>query len=76
MVIPYSGRLTDPAGRAVADGNYDLLFGLYDDSAAGALLWTEQQDGVTTVNGTVTLLLGAKQPLPSDSWGQRVAGWQ
>ena len=69
VVIPYSGRLTDPAGGAVADGKYDLLFGLYDDSAAGTLLWTEEQDGVTTVNGTVTLLLGAKQPLPSELLG-------
>ncbi len=56
-LINYQGILTNNAGTPL-DGSYDLTFRIYDDSTAGALKWTEAQDGVSVNSGLFTVLLG------------------
>jgi len=64
MTIPYSGRLTDEAGRPVADGAYGFTFALYVAASGGEPLWTEMQEGVAVQSGGFTARLGSVVPLP------------
>lgn len=57
-LVNYQGRLTDPAGDPVADGNYSVVFTIYDDAVAGSTIWTETQN-VTTTAGLFSILLGS-----------------
>lgn len=41
QLLHYQGVLTDGSGAAVADGPYDITFGIYDVAAGGSPLWTE-----------------------------------
>ena len=63
--INYQARLMDASGFPVADGNYSIIFSLYDQSATGTRLWTAAGTvGVPTAltvniqNGLFTILLG------------------
>ena len=53
--INFQGLLTDTAGTPLANGNYNVLFLIYDVATSGVPLWTEIQsvglkDGLFTVN--------------------------
>ena len=49
-LMSYHGRLSDNAGDAVADGQYNVTFRIYDDPVGGAVLWAGLQS-VTTLDG-------------------------
>ena len=61
--INYQGKLTTPSSIAVADGNYNMTFGLYTAASGGSPIWTESfcysPDNGVTCNGT-----GADQRVP------------
>ena len=57
--MSYQGRLKDSDGVAVANGDYDFEFRLYDDLAGGALLWEEEQLDVTVTDGYFAVSLGS-----------------
>jgi len=61
-VINYQGMLTDDSGYLLT-GFYDLTFGIYDDSTAGNLKWSETQSGVRVQNGLFNVALGTETPL-------------
>lgn len=71
--IPYAGRLTDEAGRPVADGDYAFTFALYDAATAGTLLWSEVQEGIAVREGGFVASLGSSNPIPTTllSGGER-----
>lgn len=54
--ISFQGRLTDPAGLPL-DGLFPMRFQIYDDPAAGALLWDSGVVNVTVDNGLFNALL-------------------
>jgi hypothetical protein len=63
--INYQARLMDSSGFPVADGNYSIIFSLYDASTAGNRLWTAAGTlgaptaiTVNVQNGLFTVLLG------------------
>ncbi|MCE9586472.1 hypothetical protein K8R04_04110 [Candidatus Uhrbacteria bacterium] len=63
--INYQARLMDASGFPVADGNYSIIFSLYDASTAGTRLWTASGTvgsptalTVNVQNGLFTVLLG------------------
>jgi hypothetical protein len=62
QTISYQGVLTDASGAAVADGNYNLTFKLYDAATNGTELWTEAQS-VDVSNGIFNVILGSTNPL-------------
>lgn len=66
--ISYQGRLRDELGVAVADGDYDFTFTLFDDPAAGASDWTEAQT-VTVTDGYFSAQLGSVDPF-NDNAGE------
>jgi hypothetical protein len=53
--INYQGYVTNAAGVALADANYDILFKIYN--SAGAVVWGEKQT-VTVKDGQFSILLG------------------
>jgi hypothetical protein len=72
LTIAYPGQLTGDDGKAVADGNYDFIFTLYDAATDGKLLWSETQTGVTVRNGSFGVLLGGVNPLPEFAFSTRL----
>ena len=61
-LLTYQGRLTDDSGNPVADGDYILVFDMYDDSTAGTLRWVETQT-VTVLDGLFNVQLGVTETL-------------
>ncbi len=60
--ISYQGRLLTAAGQSAPDGDYTILYRLYDDSTGGAILWEETQV-VTVRGGLFSVFLGSVTPL-------------
>jgi hypothetical protein len=61
--IAYAGRLSDEAGKPVADGAYDLSFTLYGAVSGGEPLWLEVQRGVVVSKGEFLTTLGSVAPI-------------
>lgn len=61
-LIPFQGRLTDQAGTAYTNGQFTLIFNLYDQAVGGNVLWTETHQKVGVVNGMVNVFLGSINP--------------
>jgi hypothetical protein len=60
--ISYQGLLTEPDGRAIADGDYQMILRMYNAPTGGSLLWEETQT-VALEKGLFSLYLGDVQPL-------------
>lgn len=58
QTLSYQGVLSDASGTAVADGNYNLTFKLYESATSGPLVWEETQ-GVTVTSGIFSVVLGS-----------------
>jgi hypothetical protein len=61
-LIPFQGRLTDQVGNAYTNGQYTLIFNLYDQAVGGSVLWTETHQRVGVINGMVNVFLGSINP--------------
>ena len=59
--ISYQGVLTDTSGNPKPDGNYSFTFSLYETSAGGSEVWTENKI-LTVTKGLFSTLLGDKTP--------------
>lgn len=57
QTMNYQGRLEDNSGNPVSDGNYSIVFSIFDAATNGNSLWTETRS-VTTEDGFFTLTLG------------------
>ncbi len=62
QTMSYQGVLVDESGVAVPDGSYDIVFGLYDNSAGGTQVWTETLP-VTVAKGVFSIVLGTINPI-------------
>lgn len=63
LLIGYQGRLADPGtGEAKPDGDYFVIFSLYDVESGGAALWNESKT-VSVKNGVFSTHLGDITPL-------------
>ncbi len=63
-LINFQGRLTDAAGKFVADGSYSVTFSIYSVPSSGSALWTEAQS-VTVTKGLFNVILGSVTPIPN-----------
>ncbi len=57
-MINYQGQLNDNSGNPVPDGNYNVVFSIYNQLAGGLPVWAETTS-VTVVNGIFTKTLGS-----------------
>jgi hypothetical protein len=63
-LINFQGRLTDSAGKFVADGNYSVTFSIYSVPSGGSALWNETQS-VAVAKGLFNVILGTVTPIPN-----------
>jgi hypothetical protein len=77
QLINYQGTLTDTSGNPVPDGQYGVVFNIYDVSTGGTALWTETWNNtttpVTTIKGNFSVLLGAHNPIPTSFFNDHSA---
>lgn len=67
--IPFQGRITDQGGSTYTNGQFTILFQLYNQAVGGAAIWQERHDRVGVVNGLVNVFLGSITPLTSVDFG-------
>ncbi len=60
--INYQGMLTDNED-APLNGNYDILFKIYNHPSSGAMLWDELQEDVLVEAGLFNVVLGSVDPI-------------
>ncbi|MEW5944749.1 MAG: hypothetical protein AB1742_00985 [bacterium] len=70
LLMSYQGRVTDLNGVPIADGSYDMTFGLFTTDTLGVAVWTETQLGVAVENGLFSVNLGASAPLVITDFNQ------
>jgi hypothetical protein len=58
----YQGRLTDTAGEPVDDGDYQIIFTIYDES--GVNRWTSGEQTVPVSTGLFHYILGSAVSIP------------
>jgi Chaperone of endosialidase len=57
----YQGKLTDDIGDPVADGQYNIVFKIYDQATDGITLWTSSPALANVSNGLFSVQLGPFQ---------------
>ena len=62
--INFQGKLVNPNGTNVTDGNYSIVFSIYSVSSGGSAIWTETQSPTTVTNGIFQVNLGSVTALP------------
>jgi hypothetical protein len=60
--INYQGMLTDNEGTPL-NGNYDILFKIYNHPSSGAMQWQELQENVLVEEGIFNVVLGSVNPI-------------
>ncbi len=63
QLINYQGYLTDDLGDPVTDGDYSLVFRIWDAETDGVQLWSEDHSAVTVMRGLFNVVLGSYSPL-------------
>ncbi len=75
QLINYQGTLTNTSGTPVANGQYAVVFNIYDVPTGGTALWTETWNSSTTPvvtnKGNFNVLLGAHSPIPSSFFNDK-----
>ena len=61
--VSYQGSLRNADGSSVPDGNYAMVFSIWDALTAGAQLWSEVHATVPVKEGAFAVQLGATTPL-------------
>jgi hypothetical protein len=65
-LINYQGKLTDPGGNPVTDGEYTLTFSIWVDSTSTCScnrVWQSLDNSVLVINGLFNFQLGSKEIL-------------
>ena len=62
-ILNIQGILRDADGQAVADGDYQLSFYLYDAETGGSYIWNETHSSVSIANGVYSASIGAATSL-------------
>ena len=74
QLLNYQGTLTDSSGTPVPDGQYGVVFNIYDVATGGTPLWTETWNSstspVTAIKGNFNAMLGAYNPIPASFFDQ------
>ena len=61
-LLNFQARLSSTGDGELAEGNYTIVFTLYDSPSEGTVLWSETQS-VFIQNGILSVLLGSVTPL-------------
>ena len=75
QLINYQGRLTNPDGSLVANGDYQIAFAIYDQAIDGTVLWSCPPQTVSVGNGLFTYQLGSVTPFSNNLFGSDTLRW-
>lgn len=70
LYIPFQGQVTNQAGTVVADGQYTVIFNLYDQAVGGQPVWSERHVRVGVTRGMVNVFLGSISTLEAVDFSQ------
>ena len=70
FLIPFQGRLTNPQGVPYTNGQYTVIFNLYDQPVGGTVLWSETHQKIGVINGMVNMFLGSINTLTNVNFSQ------
>src|SRR5512137_2574431 len=59
LTVNYQGSLSDAGGNPLPDGNYSMVFRIYDALAGGRMLWGESYIALPVTNGRFSVALGS-----------------
>ncbi|MCB9740639.1 MAG: hypothetical protein H6747_15350 [Deltaproteobacteria bacterium] len=71
----FEGVLTSVGGGPVADGPYQLTFGLYPTAQGGSAAWVEGPVEVTVTSGRFAVRLGTTKPLSASALAAMPTAW-
>lgn len=77
-LINYQGRLTNPDGNPVNDGQYLITFTIWSDSTSASpsdRRWVESDCPVLVIKGLLNWQLGSMEPLPPWTMANDAALW-
>jgi len=66
--VSYQGHLVGIDGQPV-DSFLTITFAIFDDSATGAMLWSETHPSVEVAQGAFSVVLGSLNPIPDTAFG-------
>jgi hypothetical protein len=61
--LSIQGSIQNSSGAAISDGQYELIFNIYDVATGGQPIWTEIQPKVEIIGGLYSSILGLITPL-------------
>ncbi len=70
LYIPFQGQVTNQAGVLSADGQYSVIFNLYDQAVGGQPVWSERHVKIGVTRGMINVFLGSISPLTSVDFSQ------
>jgi hypothetical protein len=70
LYIPFQGQVTNQQGTVVADGQYSVIFNLYDQPVGGQPVWSERHTKIGVTRGMINVFLGSIAPLTSVDFSQ------
>lgn len=63
LSLSIQGSIQNSSGAALPDGQYELIFNIYDVATGGQAVWTETQPQVEIIGGLYSSILGLITPL-------------
>ena len=63
LSLSIQGSIQNSSGVALPDGQYELIFNIYDVATGGQAVWTETQPQIEIIGGLYSSILGLITPL-------------
>jgi hypothetical protein len=70
LYIPFQGQVTDQNRNLVADGQYSVIFNLYDQAVGGQPVWSERHTKIGVTRGMINVFLGSISTLANVDFSQ------
>jgi microcystin-dependent protein len=70
LYIPFQGQVTNQSGSVSPDGQYSVIFNLYDQAVGGQPVWSERHVKIGVTKGMINVFLGSIAPLAAVDFSQ------
>ncbi len=70
LYIPFQGQVTNQSGTVSPDGQYSVIFNLYDQAVGGQPVWSERHVKIGVNKGMINVFLGSISKLDSVDFSQ------
>jgi len=70
LLIPFQGQVTNQTGQVTPDGQYTVIFNLYDQAVGGQPVWSERHVRIGVTQGMINVFLGSISSLAEVEFSQ------